>query len=561
MTNAQLGDVLRELSRRGFRPIKNLRGYRSFTGSFDCKDKIVSVEFHIKDWDFIDYPLIKVISGIDRQALTPHINRFGWFCYFQEGSVILDRYAPAISVTQCLTQAQQVLTSILFDKNFRDQSVQDEFLIHWLNGQSTRIDHVLLGNLQADEKFTHYWIISLGTARHVLLSSNVNEVNALSKTLGTDPPKTTTCPCWIFESLKVPTVPDVMPSSIKTVFDWLRVWDRKVYQAIQNVLDTETSYLDFKFASFAIRTPVGCIGFGFEMDILVSLGAKKRPKLYRQYLHGRGGIKGILRLSFNEIGSDFVHSRNLTFADLKGKRIKVIGNGAIGSYLAQALVRLGAGSGNGTLSLIDPDNMKPENLGRHALGYPALFKAKAQVLKEELQRQFPMANIESIVGDVRSEPQLFDCDLVIDATGEESVSEWINAQRLHVSPLTPVLHVWILGNGSAVQTLWCQGRKTACYRCLIKPSTLGHREARFPVLSEIPLRRQIGCTSFSPYSVSAPMGAASLATEILVDWMQLGSPSPMFRTRLSANATARSVKNQNPTRSAGCPACGPINAF
>jgi hypothetical protein len=171
------------------------------------------------------------------------------------------------------------------------------------------------------------------------------------------------------------------------------------------------------------------IGFGFDLDQVKRLGAKRFPKLYKQHLHGKGGNRTILRLSITDISPSYVHSRNLSFPDLRDKRIILVGCGAIGSFLAQSLVRLGAGHGRGSLTLIDPDTLQPENLGRHLLGYPSLFKPKADALKGHLLREFPLAKIESVPKSASEHPRLFGADLLIDATGEETVSEFLT--RIH----------------------------------------------------------------------------------------------------------------------------------
>jgi hypothetical protein len=51
------------------------------------------------------------------------------------------------------------------------------------------------------------------------------------------------------------------------------------------------------------------------------------------------------------------------------------------------------------------------------------------------------------------------------------------------------------------------------------------------------------------------MQSAALATEIIVDWMKRGDPSPRFRTRTADNVDLHKVKNQNPDRLTNCPAC------
>jgi len=100
---------------------------------------------------------------------------------------------------------------------------------------------------------------------------------------------------------------------------------------------------------------------------------------------------------------------------LKDRRITLVGCGAIGGYLAQALLKLGAGSGTGSLTLIDPDELGPGNLGRHFLGMDSLYKPKAVALRETLIRQFPHARIDPEPRRA-AYPSDIAGDLVIDAT-------------------------------------------------------------------------------------------------------------------------------------------------
>jgi hypothetical protein len=242
---------------------------------------------------------------------------------------------------------------------------------------------------------------------------------------------------------------------------------------------------------------------------------------------------------------------------LRNKRITLVGCGAIGGYLAQALVRLGAGTGEkGKLVLIDHDDLEPDNLGRHYLGFTGLFSPKADALHHALQLQFPYACIESRQERVVPNRHLFTCDLIVDATGEETVNEMINGHHIAFRPIVPpVLYVWIKGNGECTQALWVDNSaKFGCYRCLRMPNGHQYRKERFQVLKAPPQQGFVGCHTFTPYAVSAPMQAAALAADMVIDWMK-GDPSPRFRTRSVENAEVYVVKNQNIVALEGCPAC------
>lgn len=561
VSGERLAEALRRLRARGFTPTGSRRGVRSFEGGLPCKGGSIKIRFDIWDWDFLVYPAITILDWpADFPSLVPHLDDKGRLCYFAHGSIVLDQYDPAESIAQCLDQAQFVLECIRWDPEYRHGDIQDEFLVHWFRGQSATLWPVLLGTVDPAKKSSNYWSIKTDSASYSVISETAEEVKALATALGAEAPTQSKCPCWLLRSEVIPAVPVAMPASVNELFAWLREWDKDLYQRVQLILEREPSYLAYSFTTFAVQTPLGWLGFGFDLDPVHRLGARKNPRLYKQFLHKIGGKRGIIRLSITEFGPDFVHSRNLMFPDLKNKRIAVIGCGAIGSHVAPGLIRLGAGTGSGRLNLIDTDYMWTENLGRHVLGYPALFKRKAEALASELTRQFPQSKINACVDNVRDVHDLFDADLVIDATGEESVSEMVNARRVRSGLDTPVLHVRIRGNGECVQTFWAQGESYACFRCLLHAGHKNYREERFPVLKGETQRKQIGCGGFTPYAVSAPMSAAALCMEVIVDWLQRGQTSPRFRTRAMANANVFAVKDQDVARLPACPACGAEHA-
>lgn len=549
-----LGESLRLLRSRGFHPVAARAPRRAFAGSLLCAKGTVPVKLIIEDWDFLEYPRISLAERpAFLPALMPHVDVCGHLCYFAPGAVTLDRYAPATALAQCLDQATAMLDRIAADPDYRIDDIQSEFPAHWEYGQLSLPWTVFLGNIYPGATTAGYFIMRQGEHKHALVTCDPDEAHRLAQALGA----TVTVSrylCFLLETAVRPRVPVQMPRTAKELFAWLRNWDRVLYAGVQKAL-AEKDYLQQTYVTFAVKTPVGWIGFGFDLDQLKRIGYANNPKLYRNYLHNAGGAQRLFRMALREVGSRFVHSRNLSYKDLHNKRVTVVGCGAIGSFVAAALVRLGVGTGKfGLLKLIDPENLGPENLGRHVLGYPALMQAKATGLKNELLRQFPHSAIEAHACSALDHAQLFAAELIVDATGEESVSEYLNGLRLQRVTHTPMLHVWIRGNGEAVQALWADAKGGACYRCLLVPDVHVHRKERFDLLKTEPLRRTDGCRAYTPYAVSAPMHAAALAIDMVCAWLQ-GDPSPRFRTRSQENADVFRVKNQNLTRMAGCPAC------
>jgi molybdopterin/thiamine biosynthesis adenylyltransferase len=554
MGTARIGSVLKLLAARGFTATAHRNGRRAFEGHLPCTRRQLKVRLEIEDWDFQSYPQITLLDRLTEvPTLLPHLNAQGLLCYFSPGSVILDRYDPATAVAQCLEQAQAVLDKIISDPKYRAQDIQSEFSAYWASADPAALQ-VFMGNIAPGATSARYFLPESERRHTAIIADRTDDVNALSASFGLKPLTGGACKCWLLETTSLPPVPLHLPQTVGQVFAWLRDWDAKLNKEFQRILGREPSYLQFGYVTFAVRSPIGWIGFGFEVKNGRAKTSPPNPAAHKHFLHTAGTNLPILRLSITDISSDFVHSRNLTFPDLRGRRITLVGCGAIGSQLAPALVRLGAGTGGGILTLIDQDVLQAENLGRHYLGYGSLFEAKANAMRGELIRQFPLVRIEALAKDVARYPSLFASDLIVDATGEEAVSEMLNEHRLAKGSATPLLHVWIKGNGECVQALWTDQSGLACFRCLKISDEASHRKDRFPVLTGEPERRFLGCRAFTPYSVSAPMNAATLAADMIIDWIK-GNPSPRFRTRKIENADLLAVANHDPEHDVNCPAC------
>lgn len=551
MPNERLGGALRELAARGFIDAGMFKGWRLYKGSLASSAGGIPVLFGVEDWNFFDYPVIQVIDGLQKfPRLRPHLNHDGGLCYFAPRTVVLDRYDPATAVAQCLEQAQSVLEKVLKDDAYRSGDFQNEFLVHWGKEDPPPI-RVYMGSSARGMPSASISFLGKGSDNLAIIADTIEDAAILAKTMALGELQPGQNRCWIFRSGHLPPVPVQFPRTVAQLFEWLREWDMKMYHAIQHLLGQQAAY-GFRGLPMAVHSPVGWIGFMFGVENAMQ-GATK-PSEFKKRLHDHGKAFEIRRFSFTDVSQRFVHSRNLSFRDLSGKRVTLLGCGAIGSHLAAALVRLGAGSEGGLLRLLDNDTLGPENLGRHYLGYDSLSQQKAGTLRSDLLRQFPLASIEAVNSDVVNCPSLFAVDLVIDATGEEAVSEYLNETWLGSDCKVPVLYVWIKGNGECVQCLWTDKEKLACFRCLKEVNPEIHRQDRFPVLKRPPASKVLGCHSFTPYAVSAPMHATALAVDIICDWLK-GNPSPRFRTRKSENADLFPVENHNPQRLAGCPAC------
>ena len=533
---------------------------RAFEGPLRLHAGEVAARLEITDWNFVEYPRLELLT---RPAFLParlsHIDATGGLCYLAPGSVVLDRFNPAGSLALCLQAAETLLNDLIAHPTLSAHDLQDEFLAYWAGGNAAR-GWAVIGDVPDEARVAGIHIIRMDALRAsallLMISSSKEEMTQVAQALGGQVEGAREHRCWLVTTQVYPVASDAgLPTTVRGMFHYLKSWDPLLSRQVQRILAQEKEYLRYRKVTFAIRSPAGWLGFSIDLESFKQSGIRQLPRLCLQYLHSRGDSIEITRLSIMQIGSRFIHSRNLTHASLINKRITLVGCGAVGSYVAQALAKLGAGAGRGRLRLIDPGILEPGNLGRHWLGMDSLFVAKATAVAQALRQQFPFSRFEDCPQDVRTVAGLFDADLIIDATGVESVSEMINAHHVQRNRRRPsVLYTWVLGNGECVQGLWVDSDRYGCYGCLRQPAGSNYRDERFPVLKEPPTTRAIGCQAVTPYSVAAPIDAAALATEFVVDWLQ-GEVSPRLRYRFRDNAEVRTQRSHDMSKIAHCQAC------
>ncbi len=549
------GLVRRALRAHGFTPLPRRRGGSRFEGVLACKAGPVRVQLEIEDWEFQDYPVIRVLelpAGVPK--LLPHMSASGHVCYFTPGAVVLDRYRPDHVVLQCLQQARDELDRLIADPTYRQAEFAREFGANWAIGQHPAGLPILLGELADDAEQAAPYVIGAGDERYLMIAAAEAEAEALCAVRGWPAPEPWPATCWVLRSPHSPVLgASGLPRTVKEWFTWIRTWDPTMYAAIQRVLGNKRC-LALPRVLFLLQCADGWFGVEFALEATKRQAFARKPAGLRQLFHTRAAQHPITRLTVSEVGADYVHGRNsLQATSLKDRHVTLVGAGAIGGYLAQALVKLGAGRGVGQLVLIDPDRLRAGNLGRHLLGYESLLRPKVAALAEMLTRQFPGARITAQHRLVQ--PSDLRGDLVINATGEETVSLSLNHWRLALPEAgrPSSLHVWIYGNGECTQALWVDSPKHACFRCLRHLD----RTPRFNLRLPLPARRVAGCQAFTPYAVSVPMAAAALATDLTIAWLQ-GDPKPRFRTRMLEGVPARALKNQDVEPLAGCPACARV---
>lgn len=535
-------DIVAALKSRGFTyRHRNGDGWLCFDGQFNTSAGAHRVQLRVPP-QFDEPPHVQLASCPAAQVL-PHLNPKGDLCYIAKGSLIFDWFNAVENTIACVARAEKVLSDVLSGKLIKD--LEQEFFAYW--GESAFCLYDFDQDLhKLSRGAVRAFINPVGeTTLHVLLTDDRMRSNAKLKGTG-----------WQAEGFEagiistttsVPPYPNQKAWPPKTVNDVL-TWQSQLSQGfarnLERLLLNAYSKKVNPIALVIVESPT--IPYAF----LVRFDDRQRAGRMRSLLPSLLKLP-VLPLSVVRLDDRYITQRNLVGGkSLAGKRIVLVGCGTVGGYLADMLVKAGAGSSGGKLTLVDHDYLGPQNVGRHRLGLESLYKKKAQQMKAELVRSSPGANIWSVVDDAKT-AEFGTVDLLIDATGEQALTEWLTWKY---ADQYPILACWVEGPGSAVRALLKAKPEHGCSRCLSqKPKSYEYR-----IFSDAPetILRGHGCESlYVPFPASASIQAAALAMEMVQSWLDDVATAPTLRSRaLDLNRPVHFL-NGNLLRTEGCLAC------
>lgn len=536
---AAVADVIEAFEQQGFEFVgKTDNGWFKLRGPLTLPgtDKSCPCEVQL-DPTFFDLPRIRLLDiPPELPKAVPHLGADGGLCYLAKGTVVLDIYDPVGQSLACLQRAAAVFGQILKGEMIED--LAEEFFAYWdgwlcfvdMQGEDLGRQNCIVAQANGNP----LWFITDNEDRTKRKLNSLG-YQVTDKTVLTYRVKTTAQPR--------PLTSNWPPETVGDVLAWQSTLDprcrRKIHERIK---DGESKKANGVL--IVIESPLMTYGFAVLIDHQVSQKTKLADRRDSSY-----GLK-VMPVSVIRIDDRYLAQRNIPKSKtLAGKRIALVGCGTIGGYLSDMLVKAGAGTCGGKLTLVDFDCLLPQNIGRHRLGFPDLLSNKAEAMAKELTRMSPGAEIHALPVDAR-QAQLGQLDLLIDATGEESLGHWLCGR--YRAP-TPMLSVWIEGPGTAVRALLRTNASGGCYRCLWHSHRSGELRSTLDPLPTILAGH--GCEGlYVPFPASVSVQAASLGAEMALDWIS-GVHSPALRTRLIDQTHQLATPDCDPLQDRDCPIC------
>lgn len=521
-----------------------------YEGVLDVRGRRVSVAVDFVWPHLSSLPKLYLINRMrELPEAIAHVEENDRICYAREEELVLDPHNPRGSVALCMLKMHEALERI--SKHELQDEIAQEFPQHW-RGTAIYVDLPV----EAEQAF------AFAVPRDGGIFSVIAESAKRLKRFGVDPTQIKSAdrdklPVVLIKAQHKLTFTRTvrLPSTLAELITWLAfIGNDLPKQLIAGVAQAWP-----RQCFFLVRGPNGDVGGKLEIPRVLA-NAIQRPQFLAQLMPKRADDIGLKRLTGASLDPSFIYHRNMADQpNLGGKRIALVGIGTIGGWLARFLAQSGAGTDGGRLVIFDTESLEPGNLGRHWLGISYVGKNKALAARDELSRTNPDCDVAAIPKSaLQHMADLLDCDLVIDATGEQAVSDvlnadFVNARREGATALTS-LHVSLLGGGVAAQALLVDKPEYACFRCL----RLDHGVERFRVLDpDHPVAltpANCGEGAFFPYGVGASAIAAGLALQMSLDWVK-GLPTPRLRTiQINYDATFR-IRDVNAPALEKCPAC------
>lgn len=514
----------------------------TYRGKIRCGHLSVGVELRITDLEFSEKPTVHLL---DRDQIASdvlaHLEAETGICYSDGQNLRLDPYDPGGSILRVLKEVETTLDTSMNANGLRE--IGREYPSYWKGG-------TVLFPVALKTSVTEGMVVPSAFKRPMFIPE------------GYTGPLLDGVNCRGRPATVVLTNKDVRPINGKTIspgdFGSFNEW--WVGNGLQGDLPLS-----------AVEDVLRKGGHVVAMAPNAVLGARL-SKVRRLPKHQRRAREApipetdaVVRLRGERADLDFVTSRCLgsVSAPLAELNVVLVGCGTIGSYLARMLCQVGAGL-NGRLTLVDHDLVKAENLGRHACDFAAIGQSKARALEGALKELHPELQVTPVAEKIQTSWSVASrADVIIDATGTENVSEWLNSRALNESREGVdrlIVHGWVFGNGAAAQAFIHQPSSGgACLRCL-RP------RLDQPWLSS-PLKRphegtwvveaDCGGGAYVPFSVGASSIAASLLLDAVLDAVR-GKVTRPLRTRIIDFDVCKSAANGDVSigKSPDCPACG-----
>lgn len=445
-------------------------------------------------------------------ARLPHVHNHGYVCYSEHDGVLLDRRDPIAVVADALRRALELVRAGLRGDNA--SGFIEELALYWPGDQLATSILTLGDDIR--------WVCGVRIAGSWTFFDDRAQARSVL-------PGFTAEQVLYVPMQRVPTPIDPFPVGAWSSAEITRFVSKNLTEEQRRSLDIQLRKSQRTASVVVIRVPLPRGG-----ECLIGV----------EYLDIRGGhpltkkrgSAGSRQIRIARQDRDYFLARGGGVAAVRRSKALLIGCGAVGGHIAGELARAGFRS----ITLVDPDELRPENTYRHVLGHSLMSRilrefmvppAKAALLAFELDTRYPELKVTPVLGNIEQvledgQVTLSDFDIILAATGDPNVDRWLNETAIDAPTAPPIIYTWLepLGLGGHAFLVDGHGptrpRRIGCLDCLFTPA----QEDRSPALynraalaapGQSVTRELAACgNAFTPYGSLDALRTADLAVRL-----------------------------------------------
>ena len=396
----------------------------------------------------------------------PHLEEQGLLCLLSEAASHSVEDIESV-VVQLLQDAQSLVVACHAGEGF--EQFEDEFQSYWVRWAQTTAGMSSLCRPEGPSRWVCAWH---GRTGAVIAEDETAVRNWMGNRSGSEKRAKISLQPIPLLWLPRPLRPIEYPATVGALFSLLKDDAQSRRMLEQLLIDprtpSKTVLLGFSgrqgasFAGLRIREPARQKGSGNPL----TKGFRGPPP--PGILVARYRSAPIIGASVTRYDAAWIHGRdhNPHIADLQAKAVVILGTGSLGSPIADLLSK----SGVRNITLVDPERLESENVGRHRLGVDSVGQNKAVAQSRSLASHLPHLELNGVGQSwedfAQSTPERFRlADLVISLIGSWGAESRLNALALATKTFPPVLYGWTEPHAAAGHAV-VLFPGTACFRCL-----------------------------------------------------------------------------------------------
>ena len=394
--------------------------------------------------NFPFHPPRIAISPAPPVLTWPNLEEYGLLCLIPDSSGVSIR-RPGEVVLSLLCDAQELVNTNLDGMN--SDRFEDEFQSYWIRWNNCKDAMYLICCPKGPSRLVSAWhgkqytlvADKEDTLQRWLRNQNIQVVSKPS----------------VIQSVPLvwlprPPHPSEYPADVSSLMSLLEKTSVEKQLVEQLLLNGQANFKTVVLG-FKVRHGVGFAGLQIQKPperkssgSTLTKGFRGQPP-DRVVLTRFGGCR-VFGAKVTRFDASWIHGRdqNRDTDVLSTKSVIVIGCGALGSNVAELILKAGIGN----ITLIDSEIMESENVCRHVLGVDSVGGSKAKALARALSLRFPHINIAAYHGFIESfmdnnKDQLCSADLVISTTGNWRAESIVNKVFCESELFPPLLTSWL----------------------------------------------------------------------------------------------------------------------